>query len=133
MYGEDYDLWMRALASGYTHVATPERLYIYHLCVPGQKSENRAAGIGSAVGALGNLLESGLLNTEQQKLARSYIANYQANWALERQAIGLRHGVERVFGARLADPVLKAIHLISWMTRPLRRLTAGRIEDKRGR
>jgi GT2 family glycosyltransferase len=131
MYGEDYDLWLRALASGYTHVATPERLYVYHRSVSGQKSEDTAAGTNSAAVALGDLLKSGLLSEDQQALARLCMANNSADWALELQARQLRATVERVFGERFATPVIRAIHLVSWITRPLRWMLARRSAARR--
>jgi len=124
MYGEDYDLWLRALAAGYTHVASPECLYIYHQSVPGQKSVDRLPGVTSAIVALDDLLESGLLSKDQQELARVSIANYRADKVLEQQAQQLRRRVERLVGVRFAKPVLRAIHAISWIVRPLRRLVA---------
>jgi hypothetical protein len=39
---------------------------------------------------------------------------------LDDQAQRLRRAVERVFGARFADPVMRVIHSASWMIRPLR-------------
>lgn len=87
LYGEDYDLWMRAIASGLTHVASPEPLYVYHQSVEGQKSENRQAGNLSAVSALTDLLESSLLTDRQARQARARIRSrlaYPAIAARER-------------------------------------------------
>ena len=55
LYGEDYDLWLRALAAGYSHIASAEPLYIYHLCVENQKSKDPASGARSAAVALADL------------------------------------------------------------------------------
>lgn len=48
------------------------------------------------------------------------------NNALERQAQRLRSGLERIVGPGLAKPALKAIHAVSWVTRPIRRWMASR-------
>jgi cellulose synthase/poly-beta-1,6-N-acetylglucosamine synthase-like glycosyltransferase len=129
LYGEDYDLWLRALAAGYTHVATPEPLYIYHRSVAGQKSEDPQAGRDSAAQALGDLIESGLLTRAQKAQARATIARYSmfvSEPALVAEAALLRSRVENVFGKRLAVPVMAAIHSVSWTVRPLRRALARR-------
>lgn len=126
MYGEDYDLWLRALARGYTHVATPEPLYLYHRCVKGQKSDNPTAGYMSAVKALSDLIDSGLLSQEQKRKARAGIAQYLAGPRLEEQAQRLHDQVQKVFGPRLTRPILNVLHSFSWIVRPLRRWLAGR-------
>jgi GT2 family glycosyltransferase len=126
MYGEDYDLWLRALSRGYTHVASPEPLYIYHRCIKGQKSDDPVAGYMSAVTALNDLIDSRLLTPQQEKKVRTSIAHYLAGPTLEEQAQQLRRGVERVFGKRLARPVLAGIHSVSWIARPVRRWLAGK-------
>lgn len=126
MYGEDYDLWLRALAAGFSHIASPEPLYIYHRCIKGQKSENPEAGCNSAVRALSDLIESGLLTKDQERRAKAAIANYLVGPRLERQARRFRNAVERVVGKRLVGPLMQAIHAVSWTVRPFRRMLAGR-------
>jgi len=126
MYGEDYDLWLRAVAAGYSHIASPEPLYIYHRCVKGQKSEDPEAGCNSAVNALRDLIASDLLTSDQEKRAKASIANYVVGPRLEQQARRFRSRVERVVGRRLVGPVMRAIHAVSWTVRPLRRMLAGK-------
>jgi glycosyltransferase involved in cell wall biosynthesis len=128
MYGEDYDLWLRALATGARHIATPEPLYVYHQGVGGQKSEDTIAGYRSAVVAVGDLLTSGLLTAEQERMARAGMEQFESslqehavNLAMERQAERLRSHVERVFGSRMSGRVMAAIHRVSWIVRPFRR------------
>jgi predicted SAM-dependent methyltransferase len=48
----------------------------------------------------------------------------EVDLVLEQQAVRLRRGVERLLGASLARPVMRAIHWVSGTTRPLRRLLA---------
>jgi len=58
------------------------------------------------------------------------IAEVAAAARLEEQAQRLRHAVERVVGARYAEPVLRVIHSVSWMTRPLRLRLASRQRNR---
>jgi len=124
LYGEDYDLWLRALASGLTHVATPETLYIYHQSVAGQKSEDRSAGAESAVTALRDLIESGLLTTEQEQQARASIDKFMVAPELDNQARRLHSLLQRMFGDRAAITIMRKVHSVSWIIRPLRRMIA---------
>lgn len=126
MYGEDYDLWLRVLASGYRHVGSPEPLYIYHRCIAGQKSEDPEAGCESAVNALSDLIESGLLTDGQKRQATESIVNHLAGPRLEVQAQRLRSAVVDVVGERWAQPVMRVIHSVSWAVRPIRRWLAAR-------
>jgi hypothetical protein len=58
--------------------------------------------------------------------AAAVAADNTAGLALEAQAQRLRRGVERVAGARHADKAMRAIHSVSWTTRPLRHYLARR-------
>ncbi len=82
LYGEDYDLWMRAISAGLTHVGSPEPLYVYHQSVQGQKSEDRQAGNLSAVQALRDLIESGVLDRKHVRQAKKRIESRLAYPAL---------------------------------------------------
>lgn len=124
MYGEDYDLWLRALARGYKHIATPQPLYIYHQFLDGQKSEDSSAGYNSAVVALTDLIDSGLLNQEQVELAHDAIANYTLAPRMEAQKQALARLLRRVVGPRLEGPIMRAIRRFSWVVRPLRKRIA---------
>jgi GT2 family glycosyltransferase len=126
MYGEDYDLWLRALASGLTHVAAPEPLYVYHRSVSGQKSDDFTSGYLSAVEALEDLLRSGLLNPDQQRIARDSIANYRVGPLLEEHARFLRRRLERILGERGARAVWRVARSLSRPLLPLRRAFAGK-------
>lgn len=121
MYGEDYDLWLRAVASGARHIATPEPLYIYHQGVVGQKSEDGVAGSSSALLAIEDLLASGLLTSEQERIARAGMSQYIVDLAMERQAERLSAQVQRIVGRRMSGSAMAAIHSVSWILRPLRR------------
>lgn len=125
-YAEDYDLWLRALASGLSHVATPEVLYIYDRSVEGQKSKNPTAGYGSAVRALEDLIDSGLLNEAQVSKARASIERYRVGPQLEEQSLRLRSRLNSVLGERTAGKLMRLSGSVSWAVRPLRRWLARR-------
>ncbi len=125
-YCEDYDLWLRALAAGYHHIARPDRLYFYRMGSSCQKSTDRIASAESAILSLAGLVGSGQLSDDQRAAAERDMASYRTDLDLERQAIRLRQAVERVFGTRMARPVIAAVHSLSWTTRPVRRWLAAR-------
>ncbi len=58
-YAEDYDLWLRAIASGARHMSIPRKLYVYHRSVSGQKSEDAVSGTLSKIQTLQSLIDSG--------------------------------------------------------------------------
>ncbi|PKQ38019.1 MAG: hypothetical protein CVT59_05400 [Actinobacteria bacterium HGW-Actinobacteria-1] len=62
----------------------------------------------------------------RSKSAMSRRVDSAAEVALHNKAERLRRGVERVVGRRLAVPVLKAIHSVSWIVRPLRKKMVSR-------
>lgn len=62
----------------------------------------------------------------RSKSAMSRRVDSAAEAALHNKAERLRRGVEKVLGKRLAVPVLKAIHSVSWIVRPLRKKMASR-------
>lgn len=131
IYCEDYDLWLRVLAAGSCHVATGERLYLYRVGGPTQKSADKVASVDSAISALEGLAASGSLSEAQESIARSGIAHYRAALALESQAVSLRRAVEQLFGPRMAPTILSAVHSVSWATRPIRRLFARHVTSGR--
>jgi len=75
-----------------------------------------------ATRTLRQVLASGVLTDEQGKSVR---AEVEAQ-ALDEQARRFRRSVERVVGARHADLVLRVVHSVSWVSRPVRRAVAGR-------
>jgi hypothetical protein len=140
-YGEDYDLWLRALASGATHIATPKRLYLYHRSIEGQKSENLRAGRHSKILALIDLLDSGLLTAEQERRITADTADYFANWITKEQEdaelsllVGeqqrLERSIAKLLGPRAVDPVMRAVRKVSWIVAPMRQRRARRLGSR---
>lgn len=125
-YGEDYDLWLRALAAGYTHAATPEKLYLYHRSVAGQKSEDTCSGYRAAVEALERLIASGTLTLEQERSARKGIARFEAGPAMVAQRRFFDRLLRASFGEEGGVRVMTAIRPLVRLVRPLRRLLARR-------
>ncbi|MCE5192104.1 MAG: glycosyltransferase [Actinomycetia bacterium] len=62
----------------------------------------------------------------RSKSAMSRRVDSAAEVALHNKAERLRRGVEKVVGKRLAMPVLKAVHSVSWIVRPLRKKMVSR-------
>lgn len=130
LYGEDYDLWLRALAAGYSHVASPEPVYVYHKCVGGQKSEDPRAGVESMLQALQDLADSGSLTPRQETQARARIAAVAAG--LESSVTGtwlgaLRRLVARLFGDGTADSIKRRILTLAQRFNPNPGLRAPRL------
>ena len=55
---------------------------------------------------------------------RDWIVDIQVDSALETQAQRLRHVVDEAVGSRHAESVMRVVHAVSWITRPLRRAAA---------
>lgn len=125
-YGEDYDLWLRALAAGYTHAATAEELYLYHRSVTGQKSEDSCSGYRAAVESLERLIESGALTLEQERSARKGIARFEAGPAMVAQRRFFDRLLKASFGEQGGARVMTALRPLARLVRPLRRLFARR-------
>jgi glycosyltransferase involved in cell wall biosynthesis len=124
MYGEDYDLWLRALAAGYTHVASPAHLYIYDRSIEGQKSSNPMLGYQSAIVALTDLIDAGALTPAQLRAALSSIKQLRVGPQLEAQATYVQGGLERVLGGVAANRIMRIGRAGAWIVRPLRRMLA---------
>jgi len=71
-YGEDYDFWLRALASGAKHLYVPEALTL-HRKSGAQKSANLRKAYEGDIRSIHKLLESGALSVRQEKAARDAI------------------------------------------------------------
>jgi glycosyltransferase involved in cell wall biosynthesis len=56
VYAEDYDLWLRLLASGATHIQDPEKLAVYRVKAD-SKSSDRLTNVESVISVLEHLRE----------------------------------------------------------------------------
>lgn len=98
---EDYDLWLRLLANGFTHHYTPELLGVYYR-MPGSASSNRAAEARALSGLFEDLIASGKLTTAEVHSARRRIRAASGRADLERRR------VERDFDISRRDALLTA-------------------------
>jgi len=82
-YNEDYDLWIRLLLNGATHIHQPEPLYFYRRH-PGQKTADLITMRVDDIAILSEVIATGLLDEHQLHLARRMIATYRRHTALRR-------------------------------------------------
>lgn len=136
-YGEDYDLWLRALAQGARHIATPQLLYRYHRSVPNQKSEDGVAGVHSKMMAFADLLDSGLLSRAQalnvcdqlDHYFRSRVPLTAAESAkrevLARQGDLVKARITRLLGRERGGRFIRLLQRVSAKTLPFRAASLG--------
>lgn len=128
VYVDDYDFWLRAMARGARHRYLPMVLSV-HRVSEFQQSANLERLFDSDREVMAHLLETESLTAEQTAAVRHRMERSrdpQVEQTLELQARRLRASVERIVGTRMTEPVLKAIHAVSWLTIPARRLLARR-------
>lgn len=132
VYVDDYDLWLRAMARGVIHRYTPCILAVHRVSDFQQSADSRRLW-QSDIEVYRHLIAKGYVPPEsipaiEQSIRRrtEWLEGFEVAEAFERQARTLREGVERRVGSRWAEPAMKAIHAISWITRPVRRALARR-------
>jgi hypothetical protein len=69
-----------------------------------------------AIRTLRQLVASGLLGAQREQEAKDAIEAA----SLEAQGRALRSAVQRIVGERFADSVMRAIHSVAWIVRPIR-------------
>jgi glycosyltransferase involved in cell wall biosynthesis len=129
IYVEDYDLWIRALAHGATHIYLPKVLARYRVS-EGQMTSDRTRIETSAIQSRNDLIASGLLDRRQVSIAREKNRDMQRwiakrRWAdLERRfAAGDRtHLLRDVFRARRAVPGVLEVRARALVAETIRRL-----------
>jgi len=129
---EDYDLWLRALAQGATHLHVPAHIYLWSMDVPGRMNENPERSFRSYIEILEDLIGRGLFNEQQVALARASIAKFEERIRqleetgttdaayTDAQAQRFKDGVSRVFGERVGAWVLRGADRVKWTVKPLR-------------
>lgn len=134
-YNEDYDLWLRALASGARHIHCPRPLYFYHQH-ESQKSADRYRVHQSMVRMFERFAEEFELTPSQsaavdkqlldsREILRDFV-RYGApeatvlTEASDAGAARLRHLVESIVPQRAVEPTLGLIHRVTWVIRPAR-------------
>ena len=130
VYVDDYDLWLRAMMRGARHRYTP-RILSVHRVSDFQQTANLPRVFESNVEVLENLLTDASIQPTQRAVVeerirreRATLSEYPTVLALEQQAQRLRRTVERLFGVRRAEPVMRVIHAVSWAAKPARRFVA---------
>jgi len=137
IYNEDYDLWLRALSRGVKHIYCPAVLYCYYQH-SGQKTADRVRVHDSVAQLLEEATLGGALTDEQvgrvresiaenRRLANEYRVYGQPLAVLignrsEADAAALRGTLERSLPPVMVGPVLRVIHGLSWVSRPVRRM-----------
>jgi len=128
VYADDYDLWLRAMVRGARHRYTP-RILSVHRVSDFQQTANLVKVFAANIEVYQYLLAEYSLKPSQRvaveksiALNRRLMTDIVAEERLERQSRDLRRTVERLVGARCTEPVMRAIHMISWITRPIRRM-----------
>lgn len=135
---EDYDFWLRATATGARILYLPRELYIYHQDLGGRRSEDTLAGVDDLLRSLEDLAEAHTLSPNQELMIRQAIverrrlaARIREEQILAEQARRLRVVVEGLVGRRAAPIVMRIIHSVSWMVRPIRRaIASGRVRSR---
>jgi glycosyltransferase involved in cell wall biosynthesis len=136
-HSEDYDFWLRALASGAKHVYVPAPLYLYRQA-PGQKTSKYVATHESNIHSIEFLLESFDLDVATRELAAAAIAArreqveraHALGGKTEYQVISetaassldrMRGALGRLLPERAADRVMRILYSLRWVVRPLRK------------
>jgi glycosyltransferase involved in cell wall biosynthesis len=129
---EDYDLWLRALAQGATHLHVPAHIYLWSMDVPGRMNENPERSFRSYIEILEDLIAQGLFTEQQVALARASIAKFEERIRqleetgttdatyTDAQAQRFKDGVTRVFGERVGGLVLRVADRVKWVAKPVR-------------
>jgi len=132
VYVDDYDLWLRAMARGARHRYTPHVLSV-HRVSDFQQSANLVRLYESNIEVYEHLLATeSLLPSQREAVNHAIEANRQCIASpgvaaeMEGQAQRLRRAVQRVVGERNTDYVMRLIHSVSWVARPLRHRLAAR-------
>jgi hypothetical protein len=118
VYCEDLDFWLRAFALGRaTHRYLPQPLALYTVSET-QMTADFSRVAESRAGIYRDLIETGALTSEQERLARLAIDKVLQDERVYHWRSGVRAGVARVFGARAGDAVSRAMHASARWLRP---------------
>ncbi len=126
VYVDDFDLWLRAMARGARHRYTPHVLSV-HRVSDFQQSANLVRLYESNIEVFEHLMATvelppELVATLEAAIAtnRERIAAPEVGAQMEQQARRLHRTVQRIFGDKYTERVLKLVHSVSWIVRPLR-------------
>jgi glycosyltransferase involved in cell wall biosynthesis len=118
IYCEDVDFWLRAFALGKaTHRYLPEPLALYTVSDT-QMTADFSRVADSRVRIYRDLIATGALTAEQERLAERAIEKVVQDERIYRWRTAVRTGVARVFGERAGDAVSRAMHGSAGWLRP---------------
>lgn len=113
VYGEDYDLWLRAMAKGAIHRYTPRSLSLHRLSTT-QKSADVIRVWTSNVEAYRNLVADAWTSGDQSDLVESatesrlrLIDGYEREQSIQRRVEKLRRSATAIFGETLGRAVAR--------------------------
>lgn len=134
VFGEDYDFWLRALASGARHRYLPEQLSLFRVS-SSQKSAKLEAGFRSDIRLLSDLRRDFHLSAADDLAAAERIAELESMIATVRHPWRrVRHGgrqfLDRVLGHRRAERISR--RLKSMIGLPVPSSAPGRDHDPAG-
>jgi len=125
---EDYDFFIRFVVKGYTQIMNPLALYSYRLRPQVSRSSDAVASAYAVSDLLGSLEQDTRLSLSDRALVTqarakriASIASLETAVALERQASLLREKLASIFGPSLADVMVRTIHVVSPLIRPIRK------------
>lgn len=120
-YGEDYDFWLRLVASSFRIFYAPEALYIYHQEGDTRKSDDMEKGALSGAAALEDLIKNFQLSDDQITRAGKSISRYQEMGALKTQSDKYQSLIIKLLGSNLGGSIWERCQRFSFVVRPLRR------------
>jgi len=125
VYCEDVDFWLRAFALGEaTHRYLPRPLALYTVSDT-QMTADFARVAESRAAIYRDLIATGALTAEQERLAERAIEKVFEDERVYRWREGVRTGVARVFGRRAGYGVSRAMHASArWLRPPVARLAS---------
>jgi glycosyltransferase involved in cell wall biosynthesis len=130
VYCEDLDFWLRAFAQGATHRYTPQALAVYEVS-DSQMTADFSRVAESRAGIYRDLIATGLLTSEQERLANRAIEKVREDERVYRWRSSVKAGVSRILGEGAGDAVSRAMHATAgWLRPPLARLA--RVLPRRG-
>jgi glycosyltransferase involved in cell wall biosynthesis len=135
---EDYDLWLRALAAGATHVHCPRALYRYHQGSGAQKTENLIAQYESSIQIIEHLTATTDLSDADKHAAQDGIDLYRdliddiEHWGgskgyrlrdtwPEAEAEAYRRFLGRFLSDAGVERGVRLTQKVAWIVRPIRK------------
>lgn len=134
---EDYDLWLRALASGATHIHCPKALYRYTQGSAAQKTGDLIAQHESSIEIIEHLVATVSLSETDAEAAKTGIEQRRSilddirNWGgstgyrlrdrwAKQDAASYERFLRRFLSDSSADRAFRLTHKVAWIVRPLR-------------